>query len=112
MRSLVAVLTVSVLSAATAWSADADAKAGRTAYEKECRDCHAMNGAPVSSVAKAMRKQQVEMRSLASKEVQAQSDAEWRKMVIEGIGRMKPVKSLSGPGIDDVIAYMRGLKKK
>ena len=110
MRSFMAVLTVSVLSAVAAWAADL--KAGRAAYERECKDCHAMNGAPVGSVAKAMRRQGVEMRTLASKEVQAQSDAEWKKVVTEGVGKMKAVKSLSGPEIDDVMAYMRGLKKK
>ena len=110
MRHFAGVLSVLVLSAAAA--AAADAKPGQAAYERECKDCHQMNGAPVSSVDKAMVKQGVHMRDLKAKEVQAQSDADWKKAIVEGSGKMKPVKGLSGPDVDGLLAYMHSLKKK
>ena len=109
MRSFVTVLIGLVLSAAAASAADA--KAGQTAYERECKDCHAMNGAPVASVSRAMQKQSVQMRDLKSAEVQAHNDEEWKKSIVEGVGKMKPVK-LAGPELDNVLAFMRSLKKK
>ena len=109
MRSLLSVLPMLILSATLA--AAADAKAGQAAYDRECKDCHAMNGAPIGSVARAMQKQGVQMRDLKAKEVQAQSDAEWSKKITDGIGKMKPVKGLTGPELDNVLAYMRSLKK-
>src|SRR5438067_12032879 len=106
MRTFV-VFSVLIWSAARAAAGAGDAKA----YERECKDCHLMNGAPDKSVEKAMAKKGVKMRSLASKEIQAQSDADWKKEIVEGTGQMKPVKTLSPTEVDGVIAYMRSLKK-
>jgi mono/diheme cytochrome c family protein len=88
-----------------------DAKAGTKTYETECKECHQMNGAPISSVAKSMLKQGVKMRDLKAPEVQSQSDAEWKKSILEGNGKMKAVKTMSAADTDNVIAYMHTLKK-
>ena len=34
-----------------------------------------------------------------------------KKIVTAGQGKMKPIKSVSGKAADDVVAYMRTLKK-
>jgi mono/diheme cytochrome c family protein len=86
----------------------ADAKAGAELYAKACKSCHGADGTPNPGVAKMMK---VEMRHLGSAEVQALSDDKWRADIEEGTGKMKPVKSLSGKQVTDVIAFCRTLKK-
>jgi mono/diheme cytochrome c family protein len=89
----------------------ADLKAGQKAYEEECKGCHLMNGAAAPTVAKKMKAKGVNMRDLKDKAVQAQTDAEWRKMIVEGIGKMEAVKALGPADVNNVIAFMRTLKK-
>jgi len=48
---------------------------------------------------------------LKSPDVQAMSDADLAKIVTAGKGKMKPVSSVSGASVDDVVAYLRTLKK-
>lgn len=81
--------------------------AGKALYAKSCASCHGATGEPKAALAKALK---VEMRHLGSKEVLAKSDADLRKDVVEGIGKMKPVKGLSDQDVSNVIAYMRGFK--
>ena len=109
MRGLMGVLTATILAAAAAWAADV--KAGQKSYEVECKDCHQMNGAAVPSVMKSMQKQGVTMRDLKAPEVQAQTDDVWKKAITAGSGKMKPVKTLSAADVDNVVAFMRTLKK-
>lgn len=71
-----------------------------------------MKGAPIPSVAKSMKSKGVIMRDLAGPEVQALSDAEWRKATLQGVGKMKAVTTLSAAEVDNVLAYMRSIKKK
>ena len=86
----------------------ADAQAGKAAYDKACKSCHGADGTPNAGMVKALK---VEMRHLGSNEVQAQSDAELKKAITDGKGKMKPVKTVTGPAADDVVAFMRTLKK-
>ena len=53
----------------------------------------------------------VDMKNLGSPEVQALSDADIAKIITDGKGKMKPVKSVTGPAVDNVVAYVRTLKK-
>ncbi len=48
---------------------------------------------------------------LDSAEVQSKSDADLKKIITEGTGKMKPVKDLSDADIANVIAYVRAFKK-
>jgi mono/diheme cytochrome c family protein len=105
MKRGVTTLTGLVLSAAI--SVAADASAGKAAYDKACRSCHGTDGAPNPKIASAMK---VEMRHLGSKEVQALSDADHKKIIVEGKGKMKPVKTVSGAA-DDIVAYVRTLRQ-
>ena len=86
----------------------ADANAGKAAYDKACRSCHGADGTPNPKIASMMK---VEMRPLGSKEVQALSDAEHKKIITDGKGKMKPIKSVPGADVDNVVAYVRTLKQ-
>ena len=52
----------------------------------------------------------VTQRPLASKEVQARPDAELKKVILEGQGKMKPIAGVTAKQADDVVAYLRTLK--
>ena len=86
-----------------------DAHAGHAVYDKSCRACHGSEGQGNPGIAKALN---VTMHELGSAEVQSKSDAELKKIISEGKGKMKPVKTLSGDEVQNVIAYIRSLAKK
>ncbi len=87
----------------------ADVKAGAEVYNKTCKGCHGADGAaPNESLGKMMG---VTIPVLASPAIQAKSDADIRKVITEGKGKMMAQKSVTGASIDDVIAYVRSIKK-
>src|ERR1700730_7243942 len=106
MRTLT--ITFALIGVSTVTALAADAKAGQAAFSKSCKSCHGADGTPNPAIAKMMK---VDMKSLGSAEVQAQSDGDIGKVITEGKGKMKPVKSVSGPAVENVIAYVRTLKK-
>lgn len=93
-----------LLSAAPAGSAGE----GKQVYDKSCRTCHGADGNGNPGVAKVMK---VQFRPLGSQEVQAKTDDELKKIITQGTGKMKPVTGLSAKQMDDVVAYLRSLKK-
>jgi mono/diheme cytochrome c family protein len=96
--------------ASYAWAVPpGDAAAGKTVYTRSCASCHGANGQGNPAIAKMLKSPP--MRALGSKEVLAKSDAELKKNVSEGYGKMPPTKSLSPKQVDDVVAYMRTLGK-
>lgn len=95
--------------AVTAMSAlAADATAGKAVFDSKCKTCHAADGAGNPGMAKALK---VEMKPLGGAEIQAMSDADLKKAVTSGFGKMKPVTSVTGADLDNVIAFVRTLKK-
>jgi mono/diheme cytochrome c family protein len=106
MRMILTTFTV-IAFCATAASAS-DAKAGQAVYDKSCKTCHGPDGTPNASVAKMMK---VDMSNLGSTEVQTQSDTDLKTIITAGKGKMKPVKAVSGADADNVVAYVRSLKK-
>lgn len=95
--------------ASLAWAAPpGNANQGKTVYSRSCQGCHGPDGKGNPAIAKMMH---VTMRALGSKEVQAKSDAELRKDIVDGTGKMQAQKSLSAQQVDDVIAYIRELGK-
>jgi mono/diheme cytochrome c family protein len=106
MRIILATLTLAA-GAVTAISA-ADAKAGQATYDKSCKGCHGADGTPNATIAKALK---VEIKDLKSPEAQSRSDAVLKKVVTDGQGKMHPIASVTGPAVDDVVAYVRSLKK-
>ena len=106
MRILLATLTLACLAALSASAADA--KAGQAVYDKSCKMCHGADGAANPAIAKMMN---VEIKDLKSSDVQSMSDDDLKKVITAGKGKMKPVSSVSGSAVDDVVAYLRTLKK-
>ncbi len=85
-----------------------DTAAGKETYSKKCASCHGAAGEGKEAVAKMLK---VEMRHLGSAEVQAKSDSDLKKIIAEGGGKMKGVAGIDAKAADDVVAYLRTLKK-
>jgi mono/diheme cytochrome c family protein len=105
MRTILMTAALSALSCLTIYAADA--KAGKDVYDKSCKSCHGADGTANPGVAKMMK---VDMKDLKSAEVQALSEADLKKTIAEGKGKMKPVAGVTGAAADNVIAYVRSLK--
>jgi mono/diheme cytochrome c family protein len=86
----------------------ADAAAGHATYDKKCKVCHGASGEGNPGMAKALN---TTITPLNSPEVQKMSDADLKKVVTSGKGKMKPVSGLSDADLDNVIAFVRTLKK-
>jgi mono/diheme cytochrome c family protein len=106
MRRTVTILTLMAIAAAVCLAADATA--GKVAYDKSCKSCHGADGTPNAAVAKMMK---VDIKDLKSPEVQALSDDDLKAIVTAGKGKMRPVPSVTGKSVDDVVAYVKSLKK-
>ena len=104
----VIVFCIILLGCTAAGMAAADAKAGQVAFDKSCKSCHGVDGSGNPAVAKMMK---LELRALGSTEVQGMSDADLKKIITDGKGKMKPVASVTGGAVDDVVAYVRTMKK-
>ena len=97
-----------LLSAAFAVAAMAGSAEGKAVFAGKCQGCHGPDGEGKAAVAKMMK---VTMLPLGSKEVQAKSDADLKKVVTAGQGKMKAIAGLSDAQVGDVVAFVRTLKK-
>ncbi len=86
----------------------ADAAAGHAVYDKKCKVCHGAAGEGNPGMAKALN---TTIQPLGSPEVQKASDADLKKVITQGKGKMKPPAGLSDADVDNVIAFVRTLKK-
>lgn len=86
-------------------AADAQSQA---AYLKGCKACHGPQGEGNPAIAKMLN---VTLPRLASKDIQAKSDTDIKKIILEGKGKMKPVKTLSPGEIDQAMAFVRAMAK-
>ncbi len=85
----------------------AGAPEGKTVFQAKCQACHGPKGEGKDAIAKMFK---VEMHPFSSKEVQSKTDADFKKIITTGNGKMKPVTGLSDKQIEDVIAFVRTLK--
>jgi len=85
-----------------------DASAGKPVYTNKCRICHGADGEGGTGYAKAMG---LEPARLGSDRVQKKTDAELKKVIVDGSGKMKPRKDLTEVDLDNVIAYIRTFRK-
>jgi len=106
MRVIPAILMAGILSTGGAFAADVNA--GGTTYAASCKSCHGADGTANPAIAKMMK---VDIASLGSAEVQSMSDADLAKVITGGKGKMRPVASVTGASEDNVVAYVRSLKK-
>lgn len=83
-----------------------DAEKGKEVYGR-CSVCHGAKGEGNEAMAKMLK---VTIPALGSKEVQSLDDAALEKIILEGKGKMQPVK-LADQELRDVIAFLRSLKK-
>lgn len=83
--------------------AAASAKDGEAVYTAKCKNCHGADGSGNPAIAKMMN---VTMKPLGS-----QTDDAIKTAVTAGTGKMKPVATVAGADLDNVIAYVHTLKK-
>jgi mono/diheme cytochrome c family protein len=98
---LALVLSVALLYA----SGPGDAKKGKELFANKCTTCHGDKGEGKPTIEKVLN---VKMRPLSSKEVLSKSDEQLKKNLVEGNGKMKPVK-LADSEAADILAYLRTL---
>lgn len=98
------VLSVSLLYAA----GKGDVKKGKEVFTKSCVQCHGEKGEGKAAIEKMFS---VKMQPLGGKEAQSIADEQLQKVVLEGKGKMKPVK-LSSAEAADVVAFLRTLAQE
>ena len=81
---------------------------GKALYTAKCAACHAPAGEGKPAIAKMMG---VTLPVLGSAAVQGRSDADLKKVIVEGKGKMKPAAGLAGKDAEDIIAFVRTLKQ-
>src|ERR1051326_6966704 len=101
MLKVLSIVLAFAIGVAAAWAADA--KAGAAVYDKSCKSCHGPDGAPNATVEKMLK---ADMKDLKSPEVQALTDNDIKSVITAGKGKMKAV-SVTGPALDNVVAYVR-----
>ena len=106
MKILVATIAIAAFALPVGLKA-ADAQS-QAAYLKGCKACHGAQGEGNPAIAKMLN---VTLPNLASKEIQAKSVADIKKVALEGKGKMKPVKTLSPAEVDAAVAFVRTLGK-
>jgi len=83
------------------------ADSGANIYKMKCSACHGSNGAGDTMLGKNLK-----LRSLASDQVQKQSDDELAAIISRGKNRMPAFdRKLSKEQIGDVVKYIRSLKR-
>lgn len=104
MKTTVRLAAVVMLCSAALMGADA---AGKAMFAQKCKACHGAEGQGNPAIAKAMK---VTLRPLGSKEVQAKNDADLKKIIQAGSGKMKAVGGVTAEQAADVVAFVRTLK--
>ena len=99
MAALVFITALSVFSFA--------ADTGPDLYKAKCASCHGADGSGNTAIGKRLN-----LRDLGSADVQKQSDDELAQIIDKGKGKMPGFGGkLSKAQIDDLVKYIRSLKK-
>ena len=102
------VLLASTLPCLSLAAGKGDLKAGTAVFATNCKTCHGTQGEGNPAIAKVLK---IEIPNLGSKEVQDLTDEQLKSIVTDGKGKMKPVKTVSGKQLDDVVTFIRSLAK-
>jgi len=81
---------------------------GKSIFAKKCSICHGKEGEGKATIARLYK---VELQHLSSKEVQTATDADLKKIITKGKGKMRAV-TLKSNEVDDVVAFLRSIAKK
>ena len=108
-KSTFVVIVIALFLAGLPLFAAGDAVAGKGAYMKKCASCHGPDGLGKDQIAQMMK---IKFTPLGAKEVQAKSDADLKKISIEGGGKMKAVKDVDDKMAEDIVAFLRTFAKK
>jgi mono/diheme cytochrome c family protein len=109
MKKAVFVIVVVLFLTTLPLFAAGDAAAGKEAFTKKCASCHGPDGLGKDQIAQMMK---IKFTPLGSKEVQSKSDADLKKIAIEGTGKMKAVKDVDDKMAEDIVAFLRTFAKK
>ena len=101
---------LALMATVTGVALGADATAGKAIFDKTCKMCHGEGGAaPNDALAKMM---QVTIPTLADPQFQAsKTDDDIKTAITKGKGKMPAQKSVPADQVDNVVAYVRSLKK-
>jgi mono/diheme cytochrome c family protein len=88
-----------------AWAADA--AAGKAVFGTKCKTCHGAEGQGNPGMAKVLK---TDIKPLSDPEVQGMSEADIKKIITDGKGKMKPV-AVTGADLDNVAAFVKTMKK-
>lgn len=100
MKLTIGLCLVAAFCSTGAWAADA--AAGKAVYDAKCKSCHGADGSGNPAIAKAMK---VDLKALSA------STADVKQVITAGQGKMKPVASVTGADLDNVVAYVKTMKK-
>jgi mono/diheme cytochrome c family protein len=98
MRFLPVCVVLLALGAVQAFGAAAD---GKAVYNAKCKGCHKPDGSGMAAM---------KMRPLGSADVQAKADADLKKDITAGNGKMK-AQAVTDAQATDLVAYIRTLKQ-
>ena len=101
MRTILTTAAIATLSCTALFGADATA--GKAVYDKSCKTCHGAEGTPPAGMAKAMN-----IKDFKTTDV---SEDDIKTAVTAGKGKMKPVAGVTGASLDNVVSYVKSLKK-
>jgi len=103
MNKVIGITLVCLLAAICCTGAfAADAAAGKAIYAAKCKACHGAEGEGNPNMAKVLK---VDLKPLSS------TSADVKAVITNGQGKMKPVGGLAGADLDNVVAFVKSLKK-
>ena len=104
MKALLAAAAIVMMVSPATFAAKGDAAAGKDTFTKRCAMCHGPEATGDTPIAKALGATIPDYRSKA---VQSLSDADLKKGITEGKGKMPAQSGLSDQDLDNLVAYIR-----
>lgn len=100
--------TRAAVASAPAGPAKADVEAAKALYGKMCQKCHGAEGQGVQRMYDLVG---AKLSHIGSKQAQGKSDAEIKKAMLDGFGKMEVVEDLTPQQADKILAFVRTLSE-